>query len=232
MSLSKWLFLSVLVLAAPLASAQETGQPRYNLVTIQAQAQREAQNDLLNATLYVEVNDSSSAAVANAVNKTVNEALRVAKEYRNVRVRSGNNRTYPVYSRSNQLQGWRGRGEIRIESRDFEAASALIGKLQSGMQLGGISFTVAPDTRRALEDELTVEAIAAFRARAEVVRNALGGKGYKISRLSIAGGHVPVQPFAVARAAVSSAEVTPPSLEGGVSQITITANGSVEILEK
>lgn len=228
----KPLIVSALLVAAPLALAQETGQPRYNLVTIQAQAQREVQNDLLNATLYVEVSDSSSAAVANSVNRTVNEALRVAKEYKTVRVRSGNNRTYPVYSRSNQLQGWRGRGEIRIESRDFEAASALIGKLQSGMQLGGISFTVAPDTRRALEDELTVEAIAAFKARADVVRNALGGKGYRISRLNIAGGHVPIQPYAMARAAVSSPEVTPPSLEGGVSQVTISANGSVEILEK
>ena len=232
MSLPKWILVCLLPLATP-ALAQETGQPRYNLVTIQAQAQREVQNDLLNATLYVEVSDSSSTVVANAVNKAVNEALRVAKEYKNVRVRSGGNRTYPVYSsRSNQLQGWRGRGEIRIESKDFEAASILIGKLQSSMQLGGIQFMVSPETRRALEDELTVEAIAAFKARADVVRNALGGRGYKIARLNIGGGYAPVQQYAAARSMSSSAEVTPPSLEGGMSQVTISANGSVEVLDK
>jgi predicted secreted protein len=232
MSLSKWLLVAVFLASAPVALAQEAGQPRYNLISLQAQAQREVQNDLLNATLYVELSDSSSATVANNLNKAVNEALRVAKEHKTVRARSGNNRTYPVYSKSNQLQGWRGRAEIRIESKDFEAASALIGKLQSNMQLGGINFMVAPETRRSVEDELTVEAIAAFKARADVIRNALGGKSYKISRLNVGGGYSPVQPFAMARSAVSSAEVTPPSLEGGSSQVTVTANGSVEIIEK
>jgi predicted secreted protein len=130
MSLPNWLLVAVFLAVTPAALAQETGQPRYNLISFQADAQREVQNDLLNATLYVELSDSSSTTVANAINKTVNDALRVAKEYKTVRVRSGNNRTYPVYSRSNQLQGWRGRAEIRIESKDFEAASALIGKLQ------------------------------------------------------------------------------------------------------
>ncbi len=233
MSLSKWLFVAVFLAATPAALAQETGQPRYNLISFQAEAQREVQNDLLNATLYVELNDSSATTVANAINKTVNDALRVAKEYKTVRVGSGNNRTYPVYSRSNQLQGWRGRAEIRIESKDFEAASALIGKLQSNLQLGGINFMVAPETRRAVEDELTVEAISAVKARADVVRNALGGKAYRISRLNVTGGHnVPQPRFAVARAAASAPEVAPPSLEAGVSQITVTANGSVEIVEK
>jgi len=229
----RWLFPFALIAWAPVAAAQDANQPRYNLVSFQAEAQREVSNDLLNATLYIEMNDSSASALANAMNKTVNDALRVAKEYKSVRVRSGNNQTFPVYSRSNQLQGWRGRAEVRIESRDFEAASALIGKLQSGMQLGGISFSVAPDTRRAVEDELTVEAINAFKARADVVKGALAGRGYRISRLNVTGGSNMPQPrFAMARAASASPEVTAPNLEAGVSQITVTANGSVEILEK
>ena len=207
--------------------------PRYNTVEFQAEAQREVQNDQLNASLYVEMNDSSSAALASAINKTVNEALSVAKQYTSVRVRSGNNQTYPVYSRGNQLQGWRGRAEIRIESKDIEAASTLIGKLQAKMQLGNISFSVAPETRRSVEDELAVEAINAFKARAEVVKTALAGRGYKLQRLSLnIGSNMPQPRFAMARAAAPSSEVTPPNLEAGVSQITVTANGAIEVIEK
>lgn len=232
MGVSKWIATPALLLSAAAAFAAEPAQPRYNTVTLQAEAQREVQNDLLNAALYVEANDPSPAGVANIVNKSVNEALRIAKEYKNVRARSGSNQTFPVYSRSNQLQGWRGRGEIRIESRDFEAASALIGRLQSGMQLASIHFSVSRETRRAAEDELALEAIAAFKARAELLRKAIGGRGYKLQSLNVSSGHnVPQPRFAMARAAASSQEVTPLNIEGGFSMITVTTSGAIEVLE-
>lgn len=223
------LLWAILPAAAP---AAEPVQPRYNAVEFQAEAQREVENDLLNATLYVELNDASAAALAGAINKRANEALRAAKEYKGLRVRSGNNRTYPVYSRGNTLQGWRGRAEIRIEGRDFEAASLLIGRLQASMQLATISFSIAPETRRAVEEELTVEAINAFKARAEVFKSALAGRGYKLVRLNVGGGHPAPQPrFAVARAQVSSQEVTPPSFEAGVSTVSVVVHGTIEIVD-
>src|SRR5690349_23753728 len=107
---------AVLAVAAAPAPAAEA-PPRYNTVELQADVQREVQNDVLNATLYVELNDANPATLASAINKRTNDALRVAKEHPGVRARSGGNHTYPIYSRGNTLQGWRGRAEIRIESR-------------------------------------------------------------------------------------------------------------------
>ena len=207
--------------------------PRYNVVEIQAEAQREIANDTLAASLYVELNDANPAALAAAINKSANEALRVAKDYKSVRVRSGSNQTYPVYTKGNVLQGWRGRAEIRIDSKDFAAASALIAKLQAGMQLGNLNFSVSPEARRQAENELIAEAIAAFRLRAEIVRGALAGRSYKIQRLNLNSGHsVPPPRFATARALAAGApEVAAPDLEGGVSQITVTAAGAIEVLE-
>ncbi len=218
------------VLAATWAVAAEV--PRYNTVELQAEAQREVQNDLLNATLFVELNDSSPSALANAVNKNVNEALRIAKDYKGVRVRSGNNQTFPVYAKANVLQGWRARAEIRIESRDFEAASGLIGKLQANMQLGNLTFSVSPEARRSMENELITEAISAFKARAEIVKAALAGRGYKLQRLNLTQGYNTPQPrFAAARAATMAQEVAAPNIEAGVSVVTVSANGAIEVLE-
>ena len=218
---------------AALASTAAEPAPRYNSVELQAEAQREVQNDLLNATLFVELNDTSPSALANAVNKSVNDALRIAKEYKNVRVRSGNNQTYPVYAKAGVPQGWRGRAEIRIESRDFEAASALIGELQMNMQLGNLNFSVSPEARRSVENELINEAIAAFKARAEIVKTALAGRGYKLQRLNVANGYNAPQPrFAVAARMVAAApEVAAPNMEAGVSVVTVNASGAIEILE-
>ena len=226
-----WLCLTVLPSFAAGVIAAETAQPRYNSVELQAEAQREVQNDLLNATLYVELEDASPAAVASAVNRRINDALRVAKDHKGVRVRSGNNQTSPVYSKANVLQNWRGRGEIRIDSGDFEAASGLIGKLQSSMQLGSIGFSVSPETRRGVENELITEAIAAFKTRADIIKTALAGRAYKLQRLNVGSAYSAPQPrLAMARAA-SSAEVATPNLEGGISLVTIRANGAIEIIE-
>lgn len=206
--------------------------PRYNAVGLQAEVQREVQNDLLNATLYVELNDADPAALADALNKRINEAMRIAKDAKGVRARSGNNRTIPVYVQGNGLEGWRGRAEIRVESRDFDAASRLIGRLQGSLQLAGMSFSLSPEARRAAENELIAEAIAAFKARAEIIRSALGGRGYKLVRLNVGNvQHMPVPRLAMARAAPASQGVTAPALEAGVSQVRVTADGTIEILE-
>src|SRR5690242_16538105 len=159
------LCLAVSLTLAAAVHAAEPRQPHYNVVELRAEVQREVQNDLLNAVLYVEMNDASPAVLAGAINRSVNEALRAAKDFPAVKARSGGNQVYPVYSKANTLQGWRGRAEIRIESRDFETASALIGKLQATMQLASLNFSIAPDSRKAVEDELMVEAIKAFKAR-------------------------------------------------------------------
>lgn len=207
--------------------------PRYNVVELQAEAQREVPNDTLSASLYVELNDANPAALAAAINKAANEALRVARDYKGVRVRSGSNQTYPVYAKGNVLQGWRGRAEIRLESKDFAAASGLIGKLQAGMQLASLGFSVSPEARRQAENELMVEAIGAFKVRAEIVRGALAGRGYKVQRLNVSSGHsAPPPRFAMARTLAAGApEVAAPDLEGGVSQVAVNAVGAIEILE-
>ena len=207
--------------------------PRYNVVELQAEAQRELANDTMSANLYVELNDANPAALASAVNKAANEALRVAREYSSVRVRSGNNQTYPVYAKGNVLQGWRARAEIRMESKDFEAASRLIGRLQAGMQLGNTAFSASPEARRKTENELIAEAIAAFKIRADIVRGALGGRDYKIHRLSVNNGYsVPPPRFAAVRALAAGApETSAPDFDGGVSMVTVTVGGAIEVLD-
>jgi predicted secreted protein len=227
----KWLYLAASLALAGTALAADPA-PRYNTIELQAEAKREVANDTLNASLYVELNDANPAALANAINKAANEALRVATDYKSVRVRSGNNQAYPVYAKGNELQGWRGRAEIRIESRDFEAASGLIGKLQAGMQLASLSFSVSPEARSQAENELIAEAIAAFKARAEIVRGTLAYRGYKIARLNVNSGSSAPPRFPMARALAAGApEVAAPNLEGGVTVVTVTVGGAIEVLD-
>ena len=213
-----------------MAAAQSLPAPeRYNTVELQAEVQRETGNDTLNATLYVELNDSDAARLAGALNHAANDALALAREFKSVRVRSGNNQTYPVYDRQQRLTGWRGRAELRLEGKDFAAVSALIAKLQASLQLGQIAFSISPELRKTIEDELIAEAIKAFRARADIARAALGGRGYKIRRIALQSGGGLAQPRVMFSRAAAAEAIPAPQFEGGTSQITVSVNGAIEV---
>jgi len=231
-------YRSFLALAAGLfacaAFAQPQPQPepaRFNQVDLQTEVSREIQNDLMLASVHAEASDASAAKVADQLNRLTADALKTAGDFKTVKARSGFNQTFPVYDRNNKLTGWRGRAEVRLESKDFAAMASLIGKLQSSMQLGGVTFTVSPELRRQTENDLITEAVAAFRSRADIATKAIGGKSYRIRRIGInTGGMFPQpRPMAAQARAAAPAEVTPPSFEGGTSTVQVTANGSIQV---
>jgi predicted secreted protein len=119
-----------------------------NLVSAQAQASREVDNDQLVAGL-------AEAA-----------ALQLARDFPAVKLRSGNYQTYPRY-REQRIDTWQGSQELRLERADFAAAARLIGTLQKELVVRSMSVRLSPEARRAAEDALIPEAIAAFQARAE-----------------------------------------------------------------
>ncbi|HEY6280634.1 MAG TPA: SIMPL domain-containing protein [Burkholderiales bacterium] len=219
--------LAYLFLAA-VGNAHPAEEPlRYNVVDLQAEAQREIQNDLMTASLYVEQSGENPARVSNSVNKIVNEALRVAGDVKNVKARTEGYQTYPVYGKNKLLEAWRVRSEIRLESKDFSALSNLIGKLQSTLQLSYLGFTVSPEARRQAENELIAEAISNFRGRADIVKQSLKGREFKIRRMSVntSGFH----PRPVLARGIAAQEVAAPNVEGGTSQVTVNVNGTIEV---
>jgi predicted secreted protein len=231
-------FALALVLAVGLAASTALAQaqprperPGFNQVELQAEVSREVRNDLMLASMHAEANDASAAKVADELNRVTAGALKTAGEFKAVKARSGFNQTFPVYDRNSKLTGWRGRAEIRLESKDFAAMAGLIGRLQSSMQLGAVTFTVSPELRRQAENELITEAVAAFRDRAEIAAKAIGGKRYRIRRIGLDTGGMfpPPRPMAAQARMAAPAEVTPPAFEGGTSTVRVAASGSIQV---
>lgn len=80
------------------------------------------------------------------------------------------------------------------------------------------------------QSEATLEAIAAFRARAKLVADALG-KPYRIKHLSL-GGQQYRPPVPMMRAAPMAAmEAAPMPMEAGESQVTATVSGQIELVD-
>lgn len=219
--------LAALLLAPASGWTHDAPHPaQFNLVTLSAQAEREVPNDLLHATLAAEAEGAEPARLADQVNATMRQALEAARAARGVRAQSGNYQTHPVYDKG-RIVGWRVRQELRLESADFPAATALIGRLQASLAVTRMALGVSAEARRQAENALLAEAIAAFEERARLARDALQAKSYRIRELQIGGGG-PIAPRPLA-ARTLAAEVAPPALEAGTTRIVVTASGTVQL---
>lgn len=221
------LFVFLFLATAPVYA--EDNNP-YNRVDFNVEASREVQNDLLVAQMAIDVEDKLPASVAQKLNLALNDALKKSAKYSNVKTTSGNQNTYPIYTNNSRISGWHGRGELRLESRDFKAAGELIAELQATLQLSNVNFTIAHDTRRKIENDLITEAIHIFQTRAEAVQTAMGAKSYKTVHFSInQGGYLQPYPMReMMRSAAMTDAVATPEFAGGDSRLTVQINGTIE----
>jgi len=217
------LLVAALALFAGCAQTHER-EPEFDVVGFEAQANREVENDQLVAVLAVERHGADPAALADEVNRRMAEALELAGAVPAVKARSGNYQTFPRHDRNQRIEGWQVSQELRLESADFAAVTRLIGRLQANLVVRSMALRLSPEARRAAEDALIGEAIAAFRARAELVREAMKAGGYRVRSLNLgAAGGLPPRPLEM------RAMAAPVAVEPGVSQVTVTASGSIQL---
>ncbi|CDF92972.1 MULTISPECIES: SIMPL domain-containing protein [unclassified Pseudomonas] len=219
------------VASLPALAADEL---HYNQISLRAEASQEVARDLMIVTLYTEEQNTDPAKLAAAVSTTLNKAIDQAKQVKDITLRQGSRNSYPIYDGKGQkITGWRERAELRLESADFAALSKLTGELLTDMKMGGMDFAISTATRQSSEDALLKDAVNAFKARAQLATEALGGKGYKIVNLNLNTNGYP-QPYMRAPMMMKSgsmdAESVTPEVEAGTSKVSMTADGAIEVL--
>ena len=226
---------TTLVLATGLFAsfAALADEPRYNQVSLRAEASKEVARDLMVVTLYTEAQNTDPAKLANEITTSMNKALEKARAVKDVKLSQDSRNSYPIYDSKNQkITGWRERAELRLESADFPALSKLTGELLNTLKMDSMDFAIADATRKASEDALLKDAVAAFKARAQLATDALGGKGYKIVNLNFNTNGYPM-PYArnggmMMKAAMADSAPTP-EVEAGTSQVNMSADGVIEV---
>lgn len=211
---------------ASIALAADPGEAM-NRIEFQVRAEREAANDLSLAILVVESEHSDPARLAADINKTMAWALDQVRASADVRARSGDYRTWPVYNQR-RITHWRATQELKLESARTEQLNALIGKLQDRLQVRGMNYAVSPGQRREIEEALTGEALDRFRQRAGAIAERLGASSYDIVLLQVQDdGAQPPQPL-MART-MSLPEDAAVASEPGTSRLGVMVNAVIAL---
>lgn len=220
---------SVALLACIACLPAVADEQHYNQISLRAEATSEVAQDRMHVTLYSEAQHEDPAQLAAGTTRTMNKALERARQAKGVVVSQGSRSSYPVYEeKGQQITAWRERAELRLESGDFATLSKLTGELMQDLKMGGMQFSVSDAIRKQNEDALLKDAVAAFRARAQLATEALGGSDYRIVSLNLSsgGGYQPE----MRNFAMKSMDAAPtPDIEAGTRQISINADGVIEV---
>lgn len=235
--------LSHLVLMASLATTALMTQnsyahdveQKYNMVSVQATASRQVSNDQMQAILSIEKSHKSPQELANQVNQLLNFANSTAKKYPTVKLKTGQQQTYPIYDDNNRkLKEWRNESSVILESQDFESTSKMIADLQQQFQLKDVNFSVSEQQREKVENELLEEVSKNFQDRANIIRKSWNKSGYDLVNFNVnTQNHFYPAPM-MARASMAkmdemaSAPVAQ-SMNAGESKITVNAHGSIQL---
>lgn len=221
-----WVAAALLVVGGS-AGAGEHGD-HYDRVSLRAERSRQVANDEAHAQLGITLEDADSVELQSRVNEVMQWAVRVAEHYEDVETETGGYRTHPVY-RKQLIDHWRATQELRVESRNVDRITELVRVLQSRLQLQSVDFSISQARRESVENELITEALAAFKDRAELVRERLGADTYRIVHLDVQTSGTTPSPRPLRAMEAMSDAVVAPALEPGTSTVTVSIHGTVEL---
>jgi predicted secreted protein len=230
LSKARWLALALALTATLAFAATETALivPSTPSVAVTGAATSTVQNDRMQATVRVEVENASAAAAASDVNARMAKALSRAKSVPVVEAKSAGYSTWQTWEKGRPSK-WKVVQSLQLTSTDFAALAALISRLQDddGLLISGMGFTVSPETRRKAEDALMREAIRSWQQRAATAADALGYGSWRSGRITVTTGDAaPVpRPEMMMRAQAAPAGGAPVVVEGGTTELTVTVTG-------
>jgi len=215
----------ILLLFSLAVVAQET--PIFNQVHIDAQAEREVENDQLEVSMLVEAQGNKPDEIAASVNETMQWALKLAGGNKDIEVSTRSYQTYPVYN-DRFIVGWRASQELYLRSVKISELTELVGELQQKLQVSQMNFSPTKKTRTGIENELISEAMVAFRQRAEIIKGHMDNMNYRIVNVHVSTGQAgPVMYREMMMSKAADASMAP-AVEAGTSKVIVTVSGSIQ----
>ncbi|SAI45410.1 Predicted periplasmic/secreted protein [Bordetella ansorpii] len=219
--------------ARPGPGGEHGREGRAPRMSLQAAASSEVMQDTVRISLSAEVEAPDQPTAGQRLTAALEDAVKRAKGNEGIDVRTGGFNVWPNTDNKGKVTGWRGQGEIVLQSKDFAKASALASKLSDKTAISNIGFLLSREAREAEERKLLTQAAQAFRERAVAAANAFGFSGYRIMRIELGGTGGP-QPMARAPAPMmmakaGDARAADVPLEAGEVTVTVSVSGTISL---
>lgn len=213
-----------------LAQEREEGPAPGTTLVLTETASREVEQDTVVASLVARAEGADPATVQGEVNRMMTDALEVAQQLVGTSPATGGYRVYQRYDRDGQPTTWIAEQELRLEGGEVAEVLEHVGTLQEqGLAVQGLGFELSRQVRLAVEDELTLEAIARVQDRAEAIAEALDAAVGRVARLVVGGSQgISPRPMFEARAMAADASA-PPSAVPDLETVTVSIDAEIAL---
>lgn len=236
---ARWAVLPVLCIASAAGAAERDpggGPPRIEgLVSLAASATLDVPKDWMSVTFSTTRDGVDAgtvqAAVRQAVDTALGQARQVAQGAGRIEVETGAFSLQPRYSNKGQPSGWQGQAAIVVQGRDMTGIAQLAGRITT-LTIEHVDYSVSREAREKAESQLSDQAIARFRTKAQDVAKAFGYAGWTVREVAVsADAEQPPTPRMYAAKAALSSVATEQALpvEAGKGTVTVSVSGTVQM---
>ena len=218
---------ALIIVISSIAFAEE--QVQFNIVNLRIEQTREVVNDVMVVIMQAAAQKNSSTDAAQSVNQIMAWADTIISGDQRISHKTLNYQTRPVYQ-NKTITGWAASQQLQLQSRDIEALTTMAGTLQQQLQIVSMRFQVSPERRAEELETLIVEALEAFRTKAELVTRTMKAKDYRLVNVSIDENGGPRPYRGVVQAEAMAVRSAAPSVEAGESKIQISVAGSIQLV--
>lgn len=227
------LLLGPLLLAAAPAGAQPSpagaGDEDSTMLHLDETATRTVRQDRLTVELRADVSGPDAARVQATVNRRMAAALDKAKTAPSVHAATLG---YWVEEErpKNAPAHWRGVESLQLTGTDSAAVLSLAGALQQGgLVMSRLAYDVAPETERAVQNELTTAALQRLKDRVDRIAKDMGlyVRNFRNLRVGNVTGPVPPRPLMMRAMAAASPAAPPPVAEPGEATLQVAVDADV-----
>lgn len=226
-----------LALAGAIAQAQThlaTLSPPQNVIGISATATLEVPKDQLTVVFSTTREGPEAAAVQSQLRQALEAALAEARRAARpgaLEVQTGGFSVVPRWSPKGGTNGWTGTVELIVEGRDMPAISQLVGRIQI-LSVARTGHGLSREAREKVDAEVTAQAIARFRVKAEQVAREFGFGGWSLREVQVTGtdqgAPPPTMRVQAMRASAAGADEALP-VEAGKTTVSATVSGTVQL---
>ena len=186
---------AALTLAAALSAGSVAAQvqpPLSGVLNLTTTASVEVTKDVLGVVFSSTRDGADAQAVQAALKQALDVALAEAKKIAKpgqVEVQTGNFSLYPRYGAPKatgqpSIIGWQGTAELQVQGKDAAAIAQLSGRVTT-MSVARVGYTLSKEAREKVEAEVTAQAIATWRARAQQMTQQFGYGGYTVREVAV-----------------------------------------------
>lgn len=226
-----WLLAGFMLAAAHATYSQAQPLP-VQRVSLSASATVQVPQDELTLTLSTQREGSNASELQNQLKSALDAALLLAKRQAQspaMNVSTGRFGLTPRHDRNGKLVGWQGTAELILQGHDFVRISQTAAQLQT-LSVASVVFGLSQAQRQQAQARAQSQAIEQFQKNATDIAKSFGFGGYTLGDIQVnANQPGPVRPYLMAASVKTLAEEAPVPMEAGLSQVSVTVSGSVQL---